>query len=221
MASRGESDRSQWPPVGPVRGWLEFVGALHEEAGYPSLRTIASRMALRNRTRVSNLLRGLSLPADAQQAISLARALGGGTDEADEAVRRYEAAFLEWRRAPGPDTPALLGVPVADADPREFGVHNAITVTGQANERQPSYVLRDTDTEADGVRSLLRAAAQRGIRAAGVPGTGRRLVGRQDALRVRGGPRGIAGLEDLPPGLFRRRAVSGGQWAGPDGAVAR
>jgi hypothetical protein len=52
--------------------------------------------------------------------------------------------------------------PVTQADPRQLGVHAAISVPGVADGVLPEYVPRDADADGSGVRARLAAAAERG-----------------------------------------------------------
>ena len=53
-------------------------------------------------------------------------------------------------------------VRVTQADPRQLGVHAAISVPGVPDEVPPQYVRRDTDADGHGVRARVAAAAARG-----------------------------------------------------------
>jgi hypothetical protein len=59
---------------------------------------------------------------------------------------------------------ALAGprVRVSQADPRQLGVHAAISAPEMPNDVPPEYVPRDTDAGGHGVRARVAAAAQRG-----------------------------------------------------------
>ena len=59
-------------------------------------------------------------------------------------------------------TPPAKTVRVSQADPRQLGVHAAISVPGVSNEVPPEYVPRDVDAAESGVRSQVVAAAERG-----------------------------------------------------------
>ena len=107
-------------------------------------------------------------------------------------------------------------VRVSEADPRRLGVHAAISVPGVPDEVPPEYVPRDADAAEHGVRAKVAAAARAGrVRAAG-----RRVLGRQDPLRGRGGQGAAAGLVAGAPGRAGRgrraggRAIRRGRWCG-------
>jgi hypothetical protein len=57
--------------------------------------------------------------------------------------------------------PAEGAVQVSEADPRQLGVHAAISVPGVSDEVLPEYVPRDVDTAEHGVRARVEGAAQR------------------------------------------------------------
>jgi hypothetical protein len=53
-------------------------------------------------------------------------------------------------------------VRVSQADPRQLGVHAAISAPGMPDDVPPEYVPRDTDADGHGVRARVAAAADRG-----------------------------------------------------------
>ena len=53
-------------------------------------------------------------------------------------------------------------VRVSEADPRQLGVHAAISVPGVPDEVPPEYVPRDADVGGHGMRARMAAAAERG-----------------------------------------------------------
>ncbi|MEV4018878.1 hypothetical protein AB0J35_51150 [Nonomuraea angiospora] len=78
------------------------------------------------------------------------------------ARQEHPAWMAARRRAAGhgrePELRQLVPlVRVADADPRDLGVHAAIDVPG-ADSDLPAYVERDTDTDPNGVRARIRRA---------------------------------------------------------------
>jgi predicted negative regulator of RcsB-dependent stress response len=75
----------------------------------------------------------------------------------DEEHQRWRAALRRAKQSPTP-SPQVL---VSAADPRLLGVHGAIHLDG-AEGFLPTYVPRDTDTTARGVRALISAAADCG-----------------------------------------------------------
>ena len=108
-------------------------------------------------------------------------------------------------RAPGRRLPGA--VRVSEADPRRLGVHAAISVPGVPDEVPPEYVPRDVDAAEHGVRAKVAAAARAGrVRAAG-----RRVLGRQDPVRGRGGQGAAAGLVAGAPGRAGRGRRAGGR----------
>lgn len=97
---RGEPiNRDRWPPPGAQRDWLAFCDRVHQGNGLPSRRALAERMGLTSPTRVNDLLRGLALPADKEQAQALLGALGAVGGETDRGVRLYRAARAERDRS--------------------------------------------------------------------------------------------------------------------------
>ena len=80
------------------------------------------------------------------------------------------ALYLAWlavpgaARRPGSDAGELPthGRQVRRWDPRQLGVHGAISVPGVPDEVLPEYVPRDVDAAEFGVRAKVAAAAQRG-----------------------------------------------------------
>ena len=105
---------------------------------------------------------------------------------------------------PGSARPAGA-VRVGEADPRRLGVHAAISVPGVPDEVPPEYVPRDVDAAEYGVRAKVAAAARAGrVRAAG-----RRVLGRQDPVRGRGGQGAAAGLVAGAPGRAGRGRRAG------------
>jgi tetratricopeptide (TPR) repeat protein len=99
-SGRGEPiSRDRWPPLGAQRDWLAFCDRVHRGNGMPSRRALAERMGLTSATRVNDLLRGLALPADEEQARTLLGALGTVGGETDRGVRLYRAARAERDRS--------------------------------------------------------------------------------------------------------------------------
>jgi hypothetical protein len=60
--------QQEWPASGARRDWLTYCDRVHRANGMRSLSVLATAMGLTSRTRVGELLRGLSLPADERQA---------------------------------------------------------------------------------------------------------------------------------------------------------
>jgi WD40 repeat protein len=132
MSSRkGDPIRQDaWPASGPRRDWLVFCDRIHRVNGTLSRGAIAEAMNLKSRTRVNDMLRGLSPPADEDQARKLLEALGAVADEVDRGVVLYNKAHAEW------DAPQVAGVVDRAAlrelvrrnnghfDTRGRGVHN-------------------------------------------------------------------------------------------------
>jgi hypothetical protein len=65
-------------------------------------------------------------------------------------------------RNTGSVRPAGAAVRAGEADPRQLGVHAAISVPGVPDDILPEYVPRDADASEHGVRAKVAAAAQRG-----------------------------------------------------------
>ncbi|WP_345542111.1 hypothetical protein [Phytohabitans rumicis] len=61
----------------------------------PSLSALAASMNMTSRTRIGEMLRGLALPADTEQARALLEAMGAVGDEVGRGVRLYDAAHAE------------------------------------------------------------------------------------------------------------------------------
>ena len=87
---------------------------------------------------------------------------------ADAERRRTGGQAQAWPRA-GDDPAGTLpiarpagAVRVSQADPRQLGVHAAISVPGMPDEVPPEYVLRDADVGGHGMRARVAAAADRG-----------------------------------------------------------
>jgi len=83
-------ERSSWPPDRAHRRLLEHLHQVRAENGGKSLRRIGEAMPLAH-SRVSVILAGAP-PTDERQVELLVRAMGGGEDEAVEAVRLFQAA---------------------------------------------------------------------------------------------------------------------------------
>jgi WD40 repeat protein len=83
----GESfNRARWPsPGNPWRAFLEFLDRVHDDNGRKSLRTIGAAVPL-SASQVGKIVRGEAPPPEPQTVARLVRAMGGGTDEAAEAV---------------------------------------------------------------------------------------------------------------------------------------
>ncbi|MEV5731307.1 hypothetical protein AB0N50_36955 [Streptomyces pharetrae] len=113
MARGAAVDRSAWPDEGPFRLLLEHLDKVRAENGMKSLRDVAPAMGLSAPNRVSELLRGVSRPADQDQLDRLVRALGGSAEDVRRARRLYdralgeraarggEARLLRWRSKSG------------------------------------------------------------------------------------------------------------------------
>src|SRR5205823_4684481 len=99
-SGRGEPiSQERWPASGARRAWLAFCDQVHQANGMPSLGALAAAMGLASRSRVGELLRGLALPADEDQARALLGALGAVGAELDRGIRRYRAARAEQDQA--------------------------------------------------------------------------------------------------------------------------
>lgn len=101
ISGRGKPiNQSQWPVQGPRRDWLELCARIHRENGLSSLRTLAARMDLSSATRVGDILRGRSWPADDAQAERLLIALGAMDAELSRGRRLFRKARLEQDSVP-------------------------------------------------------------------------------------------------------------------------
>src|SRR5690348_14812712 len=97
-SSGRRTSRQAWPRGGSHRALLEFLDQVREDNGRKSLREIAQAMHLSSATRVNDILRGRRPPVHGKQVMDLVRALGGGVDEAEQALQ----LFLAWRNSSGP-----------------------------------------------------------------------------------------------------------------------
>ncbi len=96
--------------------------------------------------------------------------LRGRTPEQFAAMVAAKLAALGITSADAAESPAQVAraarpagaMPVTQADPRQLGVHAAISVPGVADGVLPEYVPRDADADGSGVRARLAAAAERG-----------------------------------------------------------
>jgi hypothetical protein len=97
----GSTNRGNWPASGAVRDWLAHCDKVREDNGRPSLAKLAEyeELWLKSRTRINELLRGLELPVDEQQARALLAALGATDGEIRWGIRLYKAALVERDRA--------------------------------------------------------------------------------------------------------------------------
>jgi hypothetical protein len=98
MSRKGQGrpvDRSGWPAVGARREWLAYCDEVHRGNGLPSLRQIAGQMRLVQPTRVNDMLRARSWPADEAQARALVEALGAVGAEVERGMRLYRRACKE------------------------------------------------------------------------------------------------------------------------------
>ena len=84
-------DSSSWPSQGPGRRFAELLDRVRRENGVKSLRTVAAAMNLRSPSRVSELLRVKTLPADESQVRMLIKALGGSAEDTERGLRIYRA----------------------------------------------------------------------------------------------------------------------------------
>ncbi|SDI97953.1 NACHT domain-containing protein [Actinokineospora alba] len=119
--------RQRWPQAGPHRRLLELYEHIHQDHGWPSLRAILNtedhrkrgiRLGLSSPERVGQILRGDRLPADEHQAGELARALGGGGDDAQRARELFATAYRQ-KRIDGPGH-VPVSAPVDDPVPDSF-----------------------------------------------------------------------------------------------------
>jgi hypothetical protein len=101
-------DRSAWPDEGPFRLLLEHLDKVRAENGMKSLRDVAPAMGLSAPNRVSELLRGVSWPADQDQLDRLVRALGGSAEDVRRARRLYDRALGEREARGGEAAEARL-----------------------------------------------------------------------------------------------------------------
>ncbi|MBC6448671.1 NACHT domain-containing protein [Actinokineospora xionganensis] len=114
--------KQRWPHDGPHRQLLEHYEHIHHDHGWPSLRAILNteehrkrgiRLGLSSPERVGQILRGDRLPADDHQAGELARALGGGADDAQRARELFAAAYRQKRTV----DPGQMPAPAPSDDP--------------------------------------------------------------------------------------------------------
>ena len=104
-----------------------------------------------SKSAVSDYRRGSRVPSE--------RALRTLLAIADVRSEEAKAAWFAVRRRVLTEPRPLGGRRVEDADPRLLGVHRAISADG-ATGFLPPYIVRDIDTEQDGLRAKVRAAAE-------------------------------------------------------------
>lgn len=93
---------SGWPAGGPHRALLDLLDEVHRRHGLRSLRAIGASMNL-SYTRVHEIVRGASLPADEQQTRRLVHALAGRpTPELDVLAERAVEHLLAARAVAAP-----------------------------------------------------------------------------------------------------------------------
>lgn len=100
---------SGWPAGGPHRALLDLLDEVHRQHGLRSLRAIGASMNL-SYTRVHEIVRGASLPADEQQTRQLVHALAGRPAPeldvlAERAVKHLLAARAVAAPPPAPPDP--------------------------------------------------------------------------------------------------------------------
>jgi hypothetical protein len=93
--------RASWPSEGPKLQLLQLWDRVRSDNGMASLRHVARAMNLSSQARVSDLLRGLSEPADERQVVLLTRALGGSDEDVRRAQHLYAAVRERAQRAGG------------------------------------------------------------------------------------------------------------------------
>jgi hypothetical protein len=87
-----------------VRDWLVYCDQVHRTIGLRSLAVLAAALNMTSRTRIGEMLRGLGLSVDDDQARELLLALGAEKGaEVDRGLRRYRAARDEQAQAQRPD----------------------------------------------------------------------------------------------------------------------
>ena len=209
-------------------------------AGHPSDRALAKAAGV-SPTTIGDWLRGKRFPQDIGKVLIVVRMVrdaaaargiaspasgpAGLLDDdrwraahQQEAQRRADVVSGGVERAQAVSVLAgpAARVRVGEADPRRLGVHAAISVPGVPDEVPPEYVPRDVDAAEFGVRARVAAAARAGrVRAAG-----RRVLGRQDPQRGRGGQGAAAGLVAGASGRAGRGRRAGAGAAAADGGVA-
>lgn len=94
-------NRADWPTQGPHRELLELLDELHRQSGLQSSREISKRLHV-SHTRVHSLLRGKSLPVDADQVQVLVGALTRAPDP-DEALTRRAVELYYAAKAANAD----------------------------------------------------------------------------------------------------------------------
>ncbi|MEU7960771.1 tetratricopeptide repeat protein, partial [Micromonospora humida] len=78
-----------------MRDWLVYCDQVHQANGRPSLSVLAKALNMTSRTRIGEMLRGLSRPADEAQARDLLTALGAVGGEVERGLGKYRAACAE------------------------------------------------------------------------------------------------------------------------------
>lgn len=132
------TSRDSWPDPGPQRDLLEYLDRIREDNGRKSVDEVGREMGF-SKSRVSDILtaaRG-ARPADEDQVRRLARALGGGEDEAAEAARLFKRMKKAARARQLPaSTPAVRYTPGTGLDfvPRKplAAAYEQVKATGAA-----------------------------------------------------------------------------------------
>ncbi|MFI6517860.1 hypothetical protein ACIBF1_20045 [Spirillospora sp. NPDC050679] len=162
-----------WVPPGPLRDLKELLYGLYLEAGHPSLDEIhakAEQLGTENvagwpgRDSIHRILATPAAPPQQADVVAVAQALAALArwDPADAAQRARELWMRAWQQAVSRRTNGPVGsVRVADARSRSLGVLKAVEVAGAEGD-SPSYVRRDVDDAAGGVRARLAEAADEG-----------------------------------------------------------
>jgi tetratricopeptide (TPR) repeat protein len=119
-------DSSSWPSQGPGRRFAELLDRVRRENGMKSLRTVAAAMSLQSPSRVSELLRMKTLPADGSQARMLVKALGGSAEDIERGLRLYRMVMS----APGDTGRAQLHGATTTVEPVIVPAAGAASLAG-------------------------------------------------------------------------------------------
>jgi hypothetical protein len=160
-------ERPRVPP-GPLADLKAFVYELYLEAGAPSLDEIAAWVARDDelagapeRDTIHRIIRDTAVPSSQADVVAVVTVLARTARwDHHDAVGRARDLWVAARMAS--DRSPADGIRVSEADPRQLGVHAAISVPGVLDEVLPEYVPRDIDVAEHGVRGRVTAAAERG-----------------------------------------------------------
>jgi hypothetical protein len=160
--------RRPWLPPGPLADLKALIYELYMQAGPPTLDAIADAIARNedligapSRDTVKRLIGDPGKPGSQAEVVAVVTVLARlALLDVDHTLRQARDLWLAAVMASG--RPPQGGVRVSEADPRQLGVHAAISVPGAPDGVPPEYVSRDADGGESGVRARVAAAASRG-----------------------------------------------------------